>query len=237
MATRILFSFAIRWSCGFYSGGCFFAVLAGLSPTRMITQFWWIFFLDWQKATHTRYVVPEISLSWEKRRSAQRQFPMSPSRLSLHIHKERKAPPQPVMNGSSVNRGLSPLTLRITQKCLYVHHLSVSPRALFASDSWAISVRYRGSLCLSRNVIHFRRQTVVHSGGGEAWVVIMDEGQRTAGWGGGLCLCLCILSLVASRWVKLFILQHFMWYLGGNTGMMPTQRPVTAKFLFVPQLN
>lgn len=120
-------------------------------------------------------------LSWEKRRSAQRQFPMSPSRLSLHIHKERKAPPQPVMNGSSVNRGLSPLTLRITQKCLYVHHLSVSPRALFASDSWAISVRYRGSLCLSRNVIHFRRQTVVHSGGG--WVVIMDEGQRTAGWG------------------------------------------------------
>lgn len=107
-----------------------------------------------------------LCLSWEKRRSAPRQFPMSPSQLSLHIHKERKAPPQPVMNGSSVNRGLSPLTLRITQKCLYVRHLSVSPRALFASDSCAISVRYRGSLCLSRNVIHFRRQTVVHSGVG-----------------------------------------------------------------------
>lgn len=46
-----------------------------------------------QRATRTIYVVPQISLSWEKQRSSRRQFPMSPSQLSLHIHKERKASP------------------------------------------------------------------------------------------------------------------------------------------------
>lgn len=35
---------------------------------------------------------------------------MSPCQLCLHIHKESKATPQPVMNGFSVNWGLSPLT-------------------------------------------------------------------------------------------------------------------------------
>lgn len=155
------------------------------------------------------------------------------------------------MNGFSVNWGLSPLTLRITQKCLYVRHLSVSPCSLFASDSRAVSVQHRGSLYLSGNVIHFRRQTVEHCGG-EAWVAIMDVRPKGCWTGSSLCICLCILCLVASRWVCLFILQLFwlsgslsyvlvkqtcsislflqkLWYLGGN--MMQTHRPITTKFL------
>lgn len=155
---------------------------------------------------------------------------MSPSLLSLHIHKERKAPSQPVMNGFSVNWGLSPLTLRITQKCLYVRHLSVSPRALFGSNSRAVSVRYRVSLCLSGNVIHFRMQTVVHCQG-EAWVVIMDDGGPKGCWmGSSLCICLCILGLVAFRWVCLFILQHF-WLSGSLSYVLVKQTCSISLFL------
>lgn len=68
-----------------------------------------------------------------------------------------------------------------------------------------------GGESLSENGIHFRRQTVVHWGGGLS--SHGSGGQSAAERGSSLSKCLCILCLVASRWCCLFILQH-LWLSG-----------------------
>lgn len=85
-----------------------------------------------------------------------------------HIHflpsKKRKAHYNvPVPNTFSCNWGLTLVTFGVTEKWLYVQQLFISlPSRPVAKHSQAVSIHHAGTLCLSGNVIHFRRQTVVH---------------------------------------------------------------------------